>query len=235
MRKKWWRMERKDDPGNKARRCHIRRGTTRITDTDLIALIQEEGYEVIRYGTASNTPAVRELIRSLGLEEVCRERQAFSVRQGDARLVFVSDNLNAEDLRITLAHELGHLACGHMEVAPDREATLVAQEYEANEFAHHLLHPAPAEVVLNCLHRRRNRACLAAVLVLLVGIVAVFLGMWHGGYYVTGNGKKYHVWNCRYVRNSRNTRRIAVNEVELYEACNVCLPEIRGTTGRGGE
>ncbi len=130
-------MERKDVPRDRARRCFISRVRTKMAVEDLLFLIRENGYEIIRYGTASNTPAVQKLVRSLGVEDVCREKKAFSVRRGDARLVFVSDDLCDDDLRVTLAHELGHLACGHMDEVSAASATLVEQEYEAHEFARH--------------------------------------------------------------------------------------------------
>lgn len=42
-------------------------------------------------------------------------------------------------------------------------------------------------------------------------------------FYVTKTGKKYHVYNCPYIKNKTDIRKITVSEVSDYSPCKYCI------------
>ena len=65
---------------------------------------------------------------------------------GAISLVFLSENISTTEKLYVLAHEVGHIFCGHLKDGTMRCS--VEEEYEANEFAHMLCPPSfPSKVL----------------------------------------------------------------------------------------
>ena len=86
-----------------------------------------------------------ELITKLGIQEDAVSYPALGVRIRGRYFIFLSDDLGADQERLLIAHELGHIALGHLD--PDlpvaRKGEKGEQEEQADLFAIALLASPP--------------------------------------------------------------------------------------------
>lgn len=218
-----------------------------VTESSVSDILKAQGYTVVYFNAIVNDENVSQIISNLRLEEAIIRHKGFTYSDDKYRLVFVNEDLSAEERLIVLAHEEGHIACGHMNDRPivGRD---VRQEHEANEFTHYLLHPGGGERFgyFISAHKALVISLCACVLVIAAGVTAfavlnknnvfskngtVSTGSeeeeLYGEYYVTSNGNKYHEKDCIHVKNKSNVRRLTKKEFESgeYEPCQTCLPE----------
>lgn len=191
------------------------------------------GYTVVEFSHILNDRDVQTLIDALKLSDAALHSRGFTYANQNYRLLFVHDDLSEEEEQIILAHELGHIWLEHMTSAASVIGRDVQEEYEANEFAHYLLHPGFSGLLRKNLSGRRKRLALGAVVL----IAAVVAGMAFtlvscsgaGGYLVTPTGSKYHTADCGYVRGRDNTRRLSEEELNSggYQPCEKCIGKIQ--------
>lgn len=96
-------------------------------------LEKEHNYTVVFY----NTPNGDKLLRKYDLWEDAQDIQAFTYLSC-ARLVFINGDVSAEDKRLLLCHELGHIALGHMD-AKRLIRNKMLLEMEAEAFTNYLI------------------------------------------------------------------------------------------------
>ena len=170
------------------------------------------------------------LIESLDLSQHAARSRGFTYADRNHRIVFVHEDLSAEEKLLVLAHEEGHIFCGHMSSAPviGRD---VQEEYEANEFVHFILNRNGVQKVANSVRNRKKilvPILLCAALLIVGGIV--FAVVRHekqfSPYYITDTGSKYHTAECPYITDKTDVRRLTVEELESgdFEPCQVCDP-----------
>ncbi len=201
----------------------VRYGITRMTPETLLFLIEEQNYEVVDLNR--DEP----ILSRLGLPDAVTAQESFVYRNGNTRLLFVSEKLDGEELGYVFAHELGHILLGHLEL--EMFASGVRQEYEANEFAHHLLHPSLSVRCRALIGRHKRLAVCIAAFLLCMGLAtagiryAQIQDSYFGEYYVTQSGNRYHRKDCPVIRNKTNLQRLTKEKAEKYQPCSVCLPE----------
>ena len=125
----------------------------------------------------------------------------------------------------------GHIVCGHMEYS-HCSSDGIEDEFEANEFAHYLLHPKAHQKVRNYLLSHKSSAIVTGLiaLVIIIGIVfaanAAQENRYYGDYYVTTSGQKYHTKECFTISGSESAHRMTKTEYESgqYSSCSICLP-----------
>ena len=110
---------------------------TNMVFDNLVYIIEDQGYEIVEYGIEDL--GTQHLLDKMGLTEYAKARKAFTYKQGFARFVFIFEDLSAKEKLLALAHEVGHIVCNHLK--DGNSECSVDEEYEANEFAHHFLHP----------------------------------------------------------------------------------------------
>ena len=185
-------------------------------DLDTIVwLIGEMGYDLIDYDTSSET--LISLAETLDIMPALQHGTALTFIQGDNRLVFVKDSLGEEEKKYVLAHELGHIACGHR-----GGSTSYIEEQEANEFVHYFLKPS-----LGMYFRRYRIVMLVACLLIIVlGSAIIMTRPKYTSYFVTENGKKYHTRECVVIHDRTKLRQLTEEELAggIYEPCEMCLP-----------
>lgn len=200
----------------------------RVDSDGLCRALKELGYTVVSCNGLCDSDEVTELLDALGLQERARRSRGFTYRDGSFRLVFLHQDLTEEEKTIVLAHEAGHIWCGHM----DRNRVLgedVLLEREANEFSHYLLRDRSGKLC------RTGRIALASVL-LAAGCLCAAL-VWKGQhdralytdhFYRTAAGHRYHLRACMYIRDRKDVYRLTREEFEsgAYEACDACLPDV---------
>ena len=125
-----------------------------INSTVLHDTLTAQGYTVIEFNNIENKPDVASLIEALDLRGRIACSKCFTYQNDKYRLIFIHEDLNEEERCIVLAHEEGHIWNRHFS---ERRifGNDVIQEYEANEFVHHLLAEREAQ--------RRKRRMFVAV------------------------------------------------------------------------
>lgn len=204
----------------------------KISSTELIRALKEQGYTVLKFNRLCNDEDLDDLIDALHLHGYIASSRGFTYANGDYRMVFLHEDLSEKESCMVLAHEQGHITCGHTDKQPILGED-VRQENEANEFAHCLLKPSLCQRIIMWI--RRHRA-LASVLAVLCALAVVGGIVWSslqeeescfGEYYITATGNRYHTADCGFVKDKPNTRRMTKEEYAsgLFEPCSRCLPE----------
>ena len=203
-------------------RCKLKQPTLE----DIIFLVGENGYEIIDFEPGSSS--AEKLFQELSLDDAICAQDAFLYTNRNVKLLFLKDNLDAEEKKFAAAHELGHIVCGHGQTKPS-----VKEEYEANEFVHYFLNPSPEIRLRNVLarHKWRTTAVFLAVIILIVGGIIAYnavIDQKYSQYYATTLGKKYHLRNCTQINGKTNVHRLTKEELASgnYEPCGTCLSDL---------
>lgn len=209
-----------------------------ITLQSIKDVIKRQGYTIVEYNTICNTAAVTALIEALGVEEYCKRSKGFTYADAKYRLVFLHEALSEAEKLMVLAHEEGHIYCGHITAAPIIGRDVI-EEHEANEFAHYLLYRDLFHDVCRQISLHRKKLCIIMVGIILIVVLncaynaidqeePVFID----DLYITSTGSKYHHGHCVYVKDKANIHRMTAEEFESgkYEPCGICLPHIDAKT-----
>lgn len=203
---------------------------SKVTLDNLVYIIEDQGYEIIEYVFGEDSSANR-LIERLDLTNYSRANKAFTYRCGVSRFVFASEDMSATEKLYALAHEVGHIFCGHLK--DGNMNCSVEEEYEANEFAHAILHPSIWSTVSQWVTEHKKGVCAAIALLLVVCVGAGIIThiqrqqSYYGEYYITDSGHKYHEKECIFVKDKTNVERLTEEQYYSgeYEPCQICLPE----------
>ena len=200
-----------------------------INSAYLWEALTAQGYTLVEFNGIENKEDVTSLIEALQLEDQIVRSKCFTYQNDKYRIVFIHEDLNDEERTIVLAHEEGHIWNGHMS-ADNILGSDVIQEYEANEFAHHLLKDKTG---------KKKRTKVTAVICALILLIAVGTGMflkqnhdkavYTDDLYRTETGGKYHVRDCMYIKDKTNVYRLTQEEFDSgeYEPCGACKPNER--------
>ena len=198
---------------------------------EIVFIIKSYGFEVIDYELDKRSVGVDTLINELSLQSFAATGKAFTYQKEDVKLLFVCDSMSANEKKYALAHELGHIACGHLKNGVCNKANMT-EEFEANEFAHYLLYPGK-----NIKAKQWARGHKSIIWIVSIVLVAILVTIpilhivslqksYYGEYYVTESGEKYHEKDCIFIKDKSNVHRMTVDEYESseYEPCQICLP-----------
>lgn len=213
-----------------AKEILLQYGITKPTLDNLVFIITRQGFEIIDYDPRE-AALLQELAAGLNVADLIQMGKTFTYKNRNVKLVFVNDQLNADEKKYALAHELGHIACEHLSNGSCSESS-IKQEHEANEFAHYILY-APVTTKIHITFAQNKRLVLSlsvclVVLLLAIPIVChiVKVQSYYGEYYVTENGEKYHKGNCIFIKDKKNVERLTEKQYYAgeYEPCQICLP-----------
>lgn len=109
-----------------------------INSTVLQDTLAKQGYTVIEFNNIENTPDVASLIEALDLRGRVACSKCFTYQNENYRLIFIHEDLNEDERCIVLAHEEGHIWGRHFSEKRIFGNDII-EEFEANEFVHHLL------------------------------------------------------------------------------------------------
>lgn len=205
---------------------------TTVNYLTLKEVVKHIGFTVIEFNNILNDKDIETVIQNLGLDETVLNSRGFTYTDNYYRLVFINEDLNAEEKLYVISHELGHIVRNHYSTSPiiGRD---VKEEHEANEFSHYLLKN-------NRLHNlkiaiseyKRVTIILTFVLFVMLGLVVAGLAInkektYYGDFYITTTGDKYHQADCIHVKNHNNIERLTKEQFESgeYEPCGTCLPQ----------
>ncbi len=216
----------------KAKNLLLEYSISKITLENLIYIIEDQGFEIIEYSKRDSSDGVWTVLRALNLTAYAESGKAFAYKCGKSKLLFVCEEMTADEKLYALAHEEGHIVFGHL-CNGIYDGNVVEEEYVANEFAHYLLNPPLWLKVFVAIKSHKNQSVWCAVIALALAIaipVAVNIiqsQACYGEYYVTENGTKYHERDCMTIKSRSNTRRLTEKDYYSgdYGPCQVCLPE----------
>lgn len=206
---------------------------TRLSLDDLVGIAREQNYSILDYSNSANNRSTETLIQELGLLSFAQNSKSFVYKNRDIKLIFLCETMNVKEKIYALAHELGHVFCGHLNNHVCCNESNMEEEQEANEFAHYLLHPTWYAKTVISVYKHKVLAIVSAI-VLILGIISFpvirqikLSKSYYGEYYVTDNGEKYHVADCPVIKDKTNTHRLTNEEYESekYEPCQICLPD----------
>lgn len=215
----------------RAKEFLLENGISKTTLENIVFILEKQGFRFVEYSQNYMNDSSWAIIKQLNLEQYALSGKAFAYKNGTTKLIFLCDEMTANEKLYALAHEEGHILCGHLEAAC--EGSSVEQEHLANEIAHYLITP-PLHIRLweKILERKRLAISIIAAIgcVVIVSCIAISLiqnSSYHGSYYVTENGSKYHDEDCMIIKDKTNTRRLTEIDYESgeYEPCQVCLPD----------
>lgn len=220
-----------DDSLKRVRAFRKRFGLFVPTVDGLEGVIEKQGYTIVEFNSHSNDDDVELIIHELGLKDYARGSNGFTYTDSANRLVFVNEALSEEERLTVLAHEEGHIFCGHLGEA-DIVGRDVMQEFEANEFAHYLLKGTPFGRLREVIGRYRIISSAAVFVIAAALFFSAFTLIseadkrYYSEFYVTSTGEKYHLHDCMFIKNKTNLRRLTREEFENgdYLPCNACLP-----------
>lgn len=212
----------------KAKKMLLQYGISKITLENLLYIIEQQNFQIIEYSQEETNDSVWDIIKKLKLTPYAKSGKAFAYQQGKTKMIFLCEELTADEKLYALAHEEGHILSGHF-----GSSDSVEQEQMANEIAHYLLHP-PLFVKLRIAIVERKKltiAILSVILCITIALIATSIivrnNSYYGEYYITENGTKYHEKDCMIIKDKNNTDRLTKAEFESgeYEPCQVCLPD----------
>ena len=196
--------------------------------SDLEKMLESLGFTIIEFNPFSNDENTSLLISALDLTRETSTHKAFTYHDSDYRLVFIQNHLSDTKKAVLLAHEIGHIECGHM----GKNVIMgqgITDEWEANEFSHHLLSPDFSDKAVRTLKKHNGRIFMVTSMVVLAAVMFfagyTIFGAQSGPYYVTPNGSKYHRKDCMYVKGRTDIVKISKKDMKSYSPCKVCLPD----------
>ena len=201
---------------------------------DLVQIAKELGFDVIDYSKSSSDSSAEVLIRELGLESFAKSGKSFIYQNNKIKLIFLCETMDAKEKLYALAHELGHIYCGHLKDGTCCNVADMEEEHEANEFAHYLLHSGwvnKASLVV-CRHKILSIIISVLIICCIISIPIITQAQlnqsYYGEYYVTENGEKYHKKDCPIIKDKTNTHRLTIEEYDTgdYEPCQICLSDV---------
>ncbi len=111
----------------------------------ITAILKALEIPIYKYGDSQT------LIQNRRLDGLTQTSDGFTIAEGNRCFIFYNEKQTAQRLRFTLAHELGHILCGHLGKTEGFAVTIKnrepsandgPEEQEANVFASRLLAPA---------------------------------------------------------------------------------------------
>lgn len=108
----------------------------------VVHVCKQNGWSVYTYR------AMHDYLQKTGLLQYSQTTDGFTLRMHGNYAIFVDDTMSSERQRFTIAHEIGHIVCGHLQdggrtvICREPAATDSPQERQANIFASRFLAPA---------------------------------------------------------------------------------------------
>lgn len=204
----------------------------KITDINVKSLseaIEKQGYTLVEYSRILNSDDVEQLLNALGIKALSLTTGAFTYADENYRIVFIEEGHSEEELLILLAHEEGHIFCGHLNGSNGIVGDDVLKEHQATLFAVDLLRKKPIRSLIVYASANLAKFFTVSVISLFCVSMCVFAGFklfgGNGGEYCrTRTGTKYHKSDCITVQGHKVTYDTAENFEKLgITPCNVCL------------
>ena len=205
----------------------------KITELNVHALskaIEAQGYTIVKYSRIYNSEDVEQLLDALGVKALSLTTGAFTYAGKNHRIVFLEEGHSEEEELVLLAHEEGHIFCGHMKSMSGICGEEVMNEYEANTFAHYILKNSLFRSICVTLSIHKIKAIVCGIILFLVvalafGVISYSALTANAGEYCrTRSGSRYHLPGCDTIQGYKVTYNTAENFERIgVTPCSVCL------------
>ena len=182
------------------------------------------GYKVIFF----NTPQGDAEIARYHLSETIYQAKAFTYCS-TAKIIFIDNNLSAEDKFYALLHEVAHIILKHLEIERLSTHSSIRLDIDADAFVHYLLNPqqSPSKTIATCTFlaiaiisaffynpaMNTNSTSVSNIITQSSDIV-----------YITSTGQHFHFANCGTIT-GRATAQIKRDEaLKIHTPCKMCNP-----------
>lgn len=209
-----------------------------LTFINVEKVLNSFGYSVVFF----NTPDGDEEIQRYELEEEAETLKSF-VYAETAHIVFINDELPADDKLYLSLHELGHIILGHVGDGKLNTRNSILIDIEADNFAYSIIYPSKktdlynliasfvlsASIIFGACYVCNQSKSESVPVIGIQDYVPPEATQSHSpqsdAVYVTSSGKKFHRADCRYVKNKTNVTELERDTAEsMYEPCSVCNP-----------
>ena len=143
----------------------------RVTDINresLEIIIKKLGNRLIKYNLLFNDNKTEELIQSINLEDIIKQKQCFTYKTKVLKIVFIRDDISDIDSIPVLLHEIGHIYMCHIKSGLTEDE--VHYENEANKFA---------SLVTSYIHKNTKKQKIAStlffIIIFILSIIAMLL------------------------------------------------------------
>jgi len=204
---------------------------------DLQRIIEGYQFVIIEYKKHANTKSVSALIKTLGIEHLIQQRDAFIYAKSNLKFLFINSEISDRDKCSLLRHELGHICDPDFH---DSNHSKIKKEEFANEFSCYIKNPGPAFRFYLLVMKKWK--WLTGIVLLCAFVFSLFFllpartakpatteTITHENaahrYYVTPAGKKYHKRNCMIVKYRSNVTEYTLDEAKSfgYKPCLICI------------
>lgn len=212
----------------------------------LKSYIEKDGWNVLVYGENGGG---NEKLEALGLADFAATVSSFAYSSGGVRIIALRSRPDDFSLLMPLAHEIGHIECGH-----DLSNLTSRDEAEADDFVYALLSTQGSNL-------KSYAICGICCVFFLFGIWGIATTVRYNNaapdnhssqpasvisaqptagssissvlqnsdkVLITKSGDKYHRPDCVYVRDRTNTIEVTIEDAIKAgkEPCKICRPEL---------
>lgn len=206
-----------------------------ITDLNLenfSEAIGKQGYTIVEYSKVVNSDDVENLLLALGVKALSLTTGAFTYADKTTRIVFIEEGLSDDEKIILLAHEQGHIFCGHMNNMNGIIGDDIKKEQEANEFAHYLLKRGLWRkiTIYFSINKLKSFLIFLVFIAVLTGVVLCIFHITQNNhkpkFFRTYHGECYHQPDCLTLNGNKGYYDTAENfKKDNIRPCKVCIPE----------
>ncbi len=211
---------------------------------DLRRIIEANQFTIIEYKKHTNSDAVSELIKRLGVENEVAQNDSFIYINNNLKFVFLNADVSEKEKCSLLRHELGHICDPELNNRNVHYSKIQREEF-ANEFSYHSKNPGISLILrVFWAKNRRLLICIIALIACVLGFAFLmnsaitppakavsgdasgFVTSDHT-YYVTSSGKKYHKKHCIIIKYKNNLTEMKETDAihQEYKPCLICIPE----------
>lgn len=209
--------------------------------SEIKQIIERSGWEIYSYKEAFD------IIEQYHLQEMAEKNDSFATHIGDKTVIFYDDKISQLDFPYILAHEIGHIVLGHLDITDD----IYIKERDCNCFANELLGYIPnRKIGFFCGIGAVTTAVIAGIVLLFTqnysitqntpqdtgvnitisideNVLSEHILTEATPVYITQYGEKFHLEGCRHIKNKDNLIKVSIAEAVKagYEHCEVCFDE----------
>lgn len=201
--------------------------TETLTIKRLEEIISSQGYKIYTFG--NDEKKVNQALKKLHLEEVSKNKNAFTYSSNDIKAVFINKSVTSQERLNLLLHEEIHIFLGHL------NNTTLEDEEEVLKFS----------IELKRQLRLNNLTALLSIFTIVVVVIVILMTtnttnkknaiepitthiettVTEEQVYITKNGGKYHKKNCYTIKNHEVIEISKEQAEQLYKPCKICYPE----------
>ena len=201
--------------------------TETLTIKRLEEIISSQGYKIYTFG--NDEKKVNQALKKLHLEEVSKNKNAFTYSSNDIKAVFINKSITSQERLNLLLHEEIHIFLGHLNntTLEDEEEVLkfsieLKKQLRLNNLTALLSIFTIVAVVIVILMTTNTTSKKNAIEPIKTHIETIITE--ETKVYITKTGSKYHKKDCYTIKNNKVIEISKNDAIKMYEPCKICNP-----------